>query len=1617
MARRQDQARDEAKDELVAAAAALARHGGHPADRAAVLEAFVVRYYHHVAADDLLGRAPEDVYGAALSHLQLADRRTPGTALVRVIHPTADVDGWQSPHSVVEVVTDDMAFLVDSVTAELTRHNLAIHLVVHPQVEVRRDAIGQLLDLPDRGDVGPDVGRESFIHVEIDRQADPEVTDRLRNDLRRVLEDVRASVEDWQKMSARALSAVQALEVPSRGGDAGDFAEAKALVEWMRDDNFIFLGFREYQLTGATAGESLTSLPGTGLGILRDAGLEPVTRSFADMPAEVRRRALDTNPLILTKANSRATVHRPAYLDYVGVKTFDETGRAVGELRFLGLFTSTAYNCLPSAIPVVRRKTAAVLARAGFAKGGHDARDLEHILDSYPRDELLQISTDDLYSIAIGILHLQERRQVRLFVRYDTYGRFVSCLVFLPRERYNTGVRLRVQDMLMRAFEGVSVDYTTSVSESVLARLHLVVRHEVGPTPDVDLDDLEARLAAATRSWSDELAEAIAADVGEVVAPALVARYGDAFPEAYKEDFSSGRGVIDLQRLEALEHSGGDVDVTLYRETGSPGNERRFKIFRIGEPLSLSEIMPVLQNMGVEVTDERPYEVERPNEPLAWVYDLGLRLSGVSELQADDREAFQDAFTAVWRGQAESHRFNALVLVARLSWREVSVLRAYAKYLRQAGTAFSEMYIAETLAHNVDVARWLVSLFRTRFDPAYDGDRAVEAAALISDIESALDAVASLDEDRILRSYLALIRATLRTNYFQRLADGSAKPYLALKLDPEQVPDLPLPRPKYEVFVYSPRVEAVHLRFGAVARGGIRWSDRREDFRTEILGLVKAQMVKNAVIVPVGAKGGFVVKRPVADRDAMAAEVVACYSDFMRGLLDITDNRVSGVVVPPVDVVRHDGDDSYLVVAADKGTGTFSDIANAISLEYGFWLGDAFASGGSAGYDHKEMGITARGAWESVRRHFRELGVNTQTQDFTVVGIGDMSGDVFGNGMLLSRHIRLVAAFDHRHVFLDPHPDAATSFAERERLFAVPRSSWDDYDKTLISSGGGVFPRTAKSITVSPEVAAALSLSATALTPAELMRAILLAPVDLLWNGGIGTYVKATTETSADVGDKANDTIRVDGADLRCRVVGEGGNLGLTQKGRIEYALAGGRVNTDAIDNSAGVDTSDHEVNIKILLGQAVAAGDLTVPQRNALLAEMTDEVAALVLRDNYEQNIALGNARAQANDMLPVYARYITRMERDGEVDRVLAVLPDDVEIARRDVAGQGLTSPEFAVVLAHTKIALTAELLRSDLPEDPYLSRELADYFPSALRERFRDRMADHPLRREIVTTVVVNSMVNHAGVTFVYRMAEETASSAADITRAHTVAREVFRMPDFVSRVEALDDVVPTAVQTSMLLEGRKLMERATRWLLHNRRSPLDIAATISAFEPGVAEVIGLLGELVLGAERDAMVLQVAQLTAAGVPDELARRVAGFPAAYGALDVVDVSVRLDVPVLEVAAIYFALDDRLELHRFRAGVLALPRDDRWQTLARAALRDELYAAHAALTTDVLATTDAGDPEKRIETWAELNAASVGRATLLLSDIVAADAFDLATLSVALRQIRGLAHTQSAAT
>ncbi|MEU2874245.1 NAD-glutamate dehydrogenase [Streptomyces olivoreticuli] len=1670
---------DEAKAELLERAARVAETspaGGQqptgPKGEGSLdpetLTAFLQRYYLHTAPEDLSGRDPVDVFGAALSHYRLAENRPQGTANVRVHTPTVEENGWTCSHSVVEVVTDDMPFLVDSVTNELSRQGRGIHVVIHPQVVVRRDLTGRLLEVlgsncDAHGDgkdavLPHDALTESWIHVEIDRETDRGDLKQITSDLLRVLSDVREAVEDWEKMRDAALRIAEGLPSEPTAADVpeSEVGEARELLRWLASDHFTFLGYREYELAKvATDGgeeDVLSAVPGTGLGILRSdpthhdeghhAGPLGASPSFNRLPADARAKAREHKLLVLTKANSRATVHRPSYLDYVGVKKFDADGNVIGERRFLGLFSSAAYTESVRRVPVVRRKVSQVLADAGFTPDSHDGRDLLQILETYPRDELFQTPADQLRTVATSVLYLQERRRLRLYLRQETYGRYYSALVYLPRDRYTTGVRLRLIDILKEELGGTSVDFTAWNTESVLSRLHFVVRVEPGATlpdlTDADVERIEARLVEAARSWADGFAETLTSEVGEERAAELLRRYGQAFPEGYKADHSPRGAVSDLGHLEKLTTAGGDRDfeLSLYEPVGAGPGERRFKIYRTGEPVSLSAVLPVLHRLGVEVVDERPYELRCSDRTTAWIYDFGLRMP--ERIEGDDaRTRFQEAFAAVWTGAAENDNFNKLVLEAGVDWRQAMVLRAYAKYLRQAGSPFSQSYMEDTLSNNVHTTRLLVNLFEARMSPALQRAGRELIDGLLEELDGALDQVASLDEDRILRAFLTVIKATLRTNHFQRASAGSDErgqrtsaglphAYLSIKLDPQAIPDLPAPRPAYEIWVYSPRVEGVHLRFGKVARGGLRWSDRREDFRTEVLGLVKAQMVKNTVIVPVGAKGGFVGKRlpdPSLDRDAWLAEGIASYKTFISGLLDITDNMVGGEVVPPKDVVRHDGDDTYLVVAADKGTATFSDIANEVAESYGFWLGDAFASGGSAGYDHKGMGITARGAWESVKRHFRELGHNTQTEDFTVVGVGDMSGDVFGNGMLLSEHIRLVAAFDHRHIFLDPTPDAAVSYAERRRLFELPRSSWADYDTGLLSKGGGIHPRTAKSIPVNAHVRAALGIEAgvTKMTPAELMKAILRSPVDLLWNGGIGTYVKASTESHADVGDKANDAIRVDGQDLRVKVVGEGGNLGLTQLGRIEFARAGGpestggRINTDAIDNSAGVDTSDHEVNIKILLNALVSDGDMTVKQRNKLLAEMTDEVGELVLRNNYAQNVALSNAVAQAPSLLHAHQRIMRRLTRDGHLDRALEFLPTDRQIRERLSAGRGLTQPELAVLLAYIKITTSEELLATDLPDDPYLERLLYAYFPQALRSSFGEQIDGHALRREIVTTVLVNDTVNSGGSTFLHRLREETGASLEEIVRAQTAAREIFGLGKVWDAVEALDNLVPADVQTRIRLHSRRLVERGTRWLLNNRPQPLQLAETIEFFRDGVAAVWFQLPKLLKGADGDWWQSIHDELVEAGVPDDLAVRVAGFSSAFPALDIVAVADRTGKEPLDVAEVYYDLGDRLHITQLMDRIIELPRSDRWQSMARASIREDLYAAHAALTADILSVGNgASTPEQRFRTWEEKNAAILSRARSTLDEIRGSDAFDLANLSVAMRTMRTLLRTHS---
>ncbi len=1583
-----------------------------PEPTGAMAALFTHQYYRDVAPEDLLETDWEDLYGAVLAHWNFMRQRSPGKPTIRVYNPTYDEHGWQSTHTVVEIVTDDMPFLVDSMSMELNRHSLTLHRIIHPVLKVARDDKGRLLELVSEDADSETAIAEAVMHFEVDNQTDPKVLDGLKSDLLRVLGDVRAAVEDWQPMRQRLLEIIQGLDPAKLPADEEEIKEAQDYLNWVLDNHFTLLGSRRYDLIVEDEQLTLQADKASGLGILRDENIHHAAQHTTIISERQRELAVSPQIMILTKANTRSTVHRPAHLDYIGIKRFDDQGKVIGEWRLLGLYTSLAYSLNPRHIPLLRSKIKNVLKRANLAPVSHTGKALQHILDTFPRDELFQATVAELHDIALGILHLEERQRLRLLVRQDAFERFFSCLVYVPRERYNTELRIRMQSILMEAFNGTGSEFAVHFSETVLARVLITVYTQPGQIPDYSVPEIETKLREAMLSWADRLEHELLEQVGEESSNALFNLYGQAFPAGYREDFSARTAVRDILRLEKL---GPDnpLEMHLYRPLEDPEERLSFKVFGREQAMPLSDALPMLEKLGLRVLTARPYELELSDGRWLWILDFDLKEDhGIRVEVAQVREIFQEAFARIRGGDMENDGFSRLVLAASLDWRDVVMLRAYCKYLLQTRAPFSQAYMEQALNNHPHITRMLAELFHARFDPDLaQGDSGRRTTALGVNIEEALDQVSNLDEDRIIRRFFAVLQATLRTNFFQVTEDGRAKEYLSFKFDPARIPEMPLPLPMFEIFVYSPRTEGIHLRGGPVARGGLRWSDRREDFRTEVLGLMKAQMVKNAVIVPVGSKGGFVLKRPpqTGGREALQQEVVHCYTSFISGMLDITDNLVGGQVVPPPRVVRYDDDDPYLVVAADKGTATFSDLANSIAINYGFWLGDAFASGGSAGYDHKKMGITARGAWESVKRHFRELGKNIQAEDFTVVGIGDMGGDVFGNGMLLSRHIKLLAAFNHLHIFIDPNPDPETTYVERERMFKLSRSTWEDYNKDLISKGGGIYARSLKSITLSAEAREALGIQAEKLTPNELIHQILKAPVELLWNGGIGTYVKAAHETHGDAGDRANDAVRVNGRDLRCKVMGEGGNLGFTQLGRIEFARRGGHIYTDAIDNSGGVDSSDHEVNIKILLNQAVDAGDMTLKQRNQLLADMTDEVADLVLRHNYLQTQAISATASRAGQMLGEHARVIRRLEKAGKLNREIEYLPSDEELSEREAAKEGLCRPELAVLLAYSKITLFEELVNSDIPNDPYLQKELAQYFPPRLSPRFAPAMESHRLRKEIITTYITNSMLNRMGSVFVFKL-KDTGESAPDIARAYAAAREMYRARELWANIEALDNQVPAKVQIDMNFASRHLIERASLWLLRNRRPPLDIQATVDQFGGGITRLADELPGLLPPQEAEAMGREISTLTETGVPEELAQWVASLNKLYSALDIIEVANQAELSVEAVTQVYFGAVSRLRLNWLHRAIIDLPAANHWQDQAKAALLNNLYEQQRGLAATVLRQTDTDqEPKARLDAWLERNRVGLERVQSLFADLGSAGQPDLAMLSVALRETGGL--------
>ncbi|MDF0605114.1 NAD-glutamate dehydrogenase [Neisseriaceae bacterium TC5R-5] len=1569
------------------------------------LSSFFPIYFEEAEHADLRQFSSLDLFGAMAAHYSFSAKRSIGQHKARIYNPDFERDGWQSTHTVIEIINDDMPFLIDSIAMLLSRYNLNLHLLIHPVLSVERDKSGLIQQVKRTQDRS--LPLESFIHVQIDRVSDLEILKNLEADLNRILTDIRLVVSDEPQMRER-LSTISQELAQRQGADANQTepSEAVDFLKWMDSRNFLFLGYCDYDLLRRDGQDSLKIVRNSGLGILRDQGDKEYSASFEQLPPELRELAYQPLLIILNKSQTRSNIHRSAYIDFVGIKRFNNKGEVIGERRFLGLYTAHAYQTLPKDIPILRQKIAAVIRNCDYVDNSYKAKTLSFVLENYPRDELFQIPVEVLGPIAEGIVSLQERPRVRLFVRTDRYHRYVSCLVYVPRDSFNTEIRLKIEKALLQAFQGSHAEFSVQISDSSLARVHYIIRTDTVKLVEFNVSEIETEIARLTRGWVEQLHQLLIETHGEEQGNVLFNRYRNAFPTAYREEFSIRNALSDIQNLETLSPTS-PLSMKLYRPFHRNTSPFNLKLFHESQALSLSASLPILENMGIKVRDEHPYCIQRSDGSVAWISDFGLDVGQAEEQMASDevQHDFQELLTHVLAKHCESDGFNRLALLAGLDWREISLLRALAKYLRQGGLTFSQNYIEQCLVNYPLITRSLVDLFLHRLDPKQLDEQKV--SKLLNQIQQQLDNVANLDEDRIFNGFLSLILAIRRTNFWQKTAAGDFKPSMAFKLASNEIPFLPQPRPMFEIWVYSPRVEGVHLRGSKVARGGLRWSDRMEDFRTEVLGLVKAQMVKNAVIVPMGSKGGFVGKQlpSPADREAFLAEGVACYKIFISALLDVTDNLVNGTVVPPSDVRRLDADDPYLVVAADKGTATFSDIANGISAEYGFWLGDAFASGGSAGYDHKGMGITARGAWESVKRHFRHLGINTQEQDFTVVGIGDMAGDVFGNGMLLSEHICLKAAFNHLHIFLDPSPDAAKSYAERKRLFNLPRSSWHDYQRELISKGGGVFERSAKSIPLSAEIKAWLETEQDSMAPNELIHCLLKAKVDLLYNGGIGTYVKASTQSHADARDRANDPVRVDGRDIQARVVTEGGNLTCTQLGRVEFELAtGGRIATDAIDNSAGVDCSDHEVNIKILLGAVIQAGDMTLKQRNVLLADMTAEVGQLVLRNNVLQTQILAIKRQESAAMLSTHARMITHMEKTGELNREIEYLPSETQINERRLARQGLTVPETAVLLSYSKISLDQAILATDVPDDPDFLSVLLNYFPKPLQQRFGEQMQQHQLKREIIANQLANQIINRMGTTFVFRMQEESPFSAGDIARAWWIACRVFDAEHLWGQIEALDNKIAAEQQVELMVLVRTLIERITRWVLRSKRPFSSVNAVIEQYANKVQLLLTNLAQLIASVDYAGVAQLEERLNQPGMPAALTQLLARLEFAVPLMDIIDIADNSKLSLEQVAQNYFQLGRTLQLDWLRDAITRLPRDNRWQSLARSALRDDLYRLHSNLSK--LARQNGNDAANFAELWLQHRQPAVEVCAQMFAELQSFSNLDLAMLSAGMREL-----------
>jgi glutamate dehydrogenase len=1523
---------------------------GVPEPRRSLVSSFAQMYLRRLPESELPDLTADQLLAEIDDLLAFARDRRPHERSVRVFTPTVEDAGYATPGAVVEIVTDDCPFLVDSVTAAITGEGIGIVRHLHPVIGARRRSDGGLIEITQpRGDVP----KESIQHFELDRRLDVDEAKRLEETVGSVLRDVEVTVRDFDALRAATRTMADVAKASVHHYEFEDVAETIAFLDWLLDDNFVFLGYRTYEILDTPEGPSVEAIVESGLGILAENGAEHSSRLLADLPQQLQDRYEGGDLLVVTKTNRHSTVHRDARMDYVGLRQLDDGGRMIAELRLLGLFTSKAYMTPASEIPVLRRKLQQVLLYQDAIEGSHDYKSLVQAFESFPKDDLFAVPVHALSDMLGELVETEESSSVRLFVRRDALNRFVSVLVTVPRDRFNAELRKQLQELFLRTFEGTAVDYRLALGESGDARIHFSVWIEEGATPDVDIAQLERTVVSMARNWDDRIIEELMTLVSDREAKQLAARWAPTFPSYYKTSTGLEVAARDVLQVDRLHRDGLDLIVGVHNETsaGPPGTERltRVTVYRSSGKLNLSDMMPLLEHLGLVVVEEVPTRLK--DERGTFIHDFGVSTSDGSQLDVDRVGArVSAAIESALRGEAESDSLNRLLVSSSLTHDELTGMRAYRSYWRLITPAYSIGYIDDALTSHPHLAELLVRLFQARFGAEADPEA---EAVLASQIREGLDEVASLDEDRIIRGFLGLVLATERTNLL-----ASNRTSLSLKFRSAEIPDMPAPTPLHEIYVHSRDVDGIHLRGGMVARGGIRWSDRREDYRTEVLGLMKAQMTKNAVIVPTGAKGGFVVKRFAEASGPTYDEVRNAYTQFIRGLLDVTDNRIGDEIVPPPHVIRHDGDDPYLVVAADKGTASFSDTANEIAREYGFWLDDAFASGGSAGYDHKALGITAKGAWESVRRHFFDLGVDVAVDEITAVGIGDMSGDVFGNGMLLSRHLRLVAAFDHRHVFVDPDPDPETSRQERARLAAMGRSSWADYDPAVISEGGGVFPRSAKSITLTPQVRDALGTDAEVVTPNELIRLILTAPVDLLWNGGIGTYVKSRTETNELVRDRTNDAVRVDARDLRVRVVGEGGNLGLTQLGRIEYDRSGGKVFADFIDNSGGVHASDREVNLKILLRMAEEAGEITPAERDEIIESVSDDVVRAILYDNFLQAQIISQEAESSPRSIEAYADLIDRLEREGLLDRELEFLPNHEELAQRAREGRGLARPEIAVLLSYAKMSLTEHLRVSTLPDDPHFLADLLEYFPPAIVERFAQHIERHPLRRELISTIVANQVLNSQGSTYYSRMRTVSGASAAMVVRAYRIARAITDAQRRWLDVEALGTTVEPDVSREMLADVDRLVTLVSRWYL-TRPAIGSIDEEIERASSDFARLSEGMPEVGNARWRMPYERVASEMRDRGVPDHLATRHAYQRVLRRAPDMVELAHMYDRDVLDIAEIYTRSSEEFYIGWLERQIRNLPGTTAFDRLAMESLRDDLQALRRDVVATILSETD----------------------------------------------------------